>query len=53
MEEAAEIENLPEFNVTNKKGRIKIVLPAYSESFVFVAKLIQQMDRYSVKFVNK
>lgn len=53
MEEAAEIKNFPEFNVTNKKGRIKIVLPADSESFVFVAKLIQQMDRYSVKFVNK
>lgn len=43
---------LPDFNVNCNNERILIKIPAHPESFSFVAKIIQEIDNYSLIFVS-
>lgn len=45
-------ENLPDFRVNCKKERIVIQIPAYPESFSFIAQIIQEIDDFSMAYVS-
>lgn len=52
LKDTSDIKGLPDFKVINENGRIKIVIPAHPDSFIFVAKIIQEMDNYSITFIS-
>lgn len=45
-------EDLPDFKVNCNKERIVVQIPAHPESFSFIAKIIQEIDDFSMTFVS-
>ena len=52
LKDTTDTKSLPNFKVVNEDGRIKIWIPAYPEAFIFVAKIIQELDNYSIMFIS-
>ena len=52
LQNVASTNDLPDFRVTCNKTRIIIQVPAYPESFSFIAQIIQEIDNYSMEFVS-
>lgn len=46
-------EELPDFDVKCNNDRISIIIPAYPEAFVFIAKIIEQIDNFSITYTSK
>lgn len=45
-------EKLPDFRVNCNRERIVVQLPAHTESFSFIAQIIQEIDDFSMAFVS-
>ena len=45
-------ENLPDFKINRNNDRIIIQVPAHTDSFYFIAQLIQEIDNFSMTFVS-
>lgn len=54
LQNLTSVENLPDFKVIceKKKERVILQVPAHPESFIFIAKIIQQIDEYSISFIS-
>lgn len=44
--------DLPDFKVSCNNERIVVMLPARSESFSFIAKIVQKIDQFSIVYVS-
>lgn len=52
LQNLTSVENLPDFKVSCNTERVIIKVPAHSESFAFIAQIIQEIDDFSMSFVS-
>ncbi len=52
LQNLTSVEELPDFKVNCNRERIIIQVPAHPESFSFIAKIIQEIDDFSMSFVS-